>query len=882
MRPRGGGCAGSKPSNEDPVHPANAAVEAPAAAAADVQLEEPGLHALEKELDAMKAERDVAVTDAAQLRSQLAVLRANAAREVTVQPPPAATAALAQATTSPIVTGSPASDASIKSMLDTVNMRLQVSSGLSDDEIIAVSTQLGELYEASKAVASERLDKAGTAVSVAQGVALAAQSGIVAVGSRLAKFNITEEMQRWAGSNSVGLPKAIALQSNTAAVQEIGPRYAGLQHEQEQLEELRASLAQVPKDANVFTKTKLELRVSQAEEGTRKAQEALDKAYAHLQATRLESAATITPGLARDANAYSDEMRKMAAEEVGVLDEITAAAANMVNHGALKEGEDVEVVSEGKMQRAKVRRVVDEAAGTYELSLWTVVNFTTRKYEEGFDTSEAKLLTVPRKAVYANKKHKQRLSSAALALASERATNDKSAIATPPSISVVFLALLYSDAESTLPHMHDLGDEVEKQMPGVKALAAPLKGEARACYKSLDKYNNDYSRLTDIARMTFKCSTLKEAHAVLLLLGSTGGWRILLIKNRLMLEFDASASGGYRDMLLNVYCEATGHIVEVQITLDPLIAVKMGGVGGGHANYGIARTHDFFEKSTYRHEGALTPKVLEKVRCGIMRELACNGKTVGLTMHFDALLAALRSPSCVLSELRLLGCDWPEGRKLSELIDALPPTGLRTLNIEDMPEAGCVLPAALFDKCSEVELLDLCCMGLTGPIPASIGKLTKVTTIYLWGNKLEGSIPDEIGKCVKVHILELQKNQLSGPIPESIGQCVQMQTLLLYTNQLSGPIPESIGKCVKLQQLILLQNQLSGPIPESIGQCIQLQKVNLHTMQLSGTVPQSLAGCTALTELHLNVNPSLTITEATKKAIEQANPKAKFYWPPVT
>jgi len=621
-------------------------------------------------------------------------------------------------------------------------------------------------------------------------------------------------------------------------------------------------------------------------------------------------------------------MRKMAAEEVGVLDEITAAAANMVNHGALKEGEEVEVVSEGKMQRAKVRRAVDEAAGTYELSLWTVVNFTTRKYEEGFDTSEAKLLTVPRKAVYANKKHKQRLSSAALALASERATNDKSAIATPPSISVVFLALLYSDAESTLPHMHDLGDEVEKQMPGVKALAAPLKGEARACYKSLDKYNNDYSRLTDIARMTFKCSTLKEAHAVLLLLGSTGGWRILLIKNRLMLEFDASASGGYRDMLLNVYCEATGHIVEVQITLDPLIAVKMGGVGGGHANYGIARTHDFFEKATYRHEGALTPKVLEKVRCSIMRELVCNGKT-GLTMHFDALLAALRSPSCVLSELRLLGCDWPEGRKLSELIDALPPTGLRTLNIEDMPEAGCVLPAALFDKCSEVELLDLCCMGLTGPIPASIGKLTKVTTLCLWSNKLEGSIPDEIGKCVKVQILQLEQNQLSGPIPESIGQCVQLQTftlsqnqlsgpipesigqcvqmqklslhtnqlsgpipesigqcvqmqaLALYTNQLSGPIPESIGQCVQLQTLALCNNQLSGPIPESIGQCIQLQELILYTMQLSGTVPQSLAGCTALTELHLTSNPSLTITKATKKAIKQANPKAKFSWPPV-
>ena len=133
-------------------------------------------------------------------------------------------------------------------------------------------------------------------------------------------------------------------------------------------------MKKLPKDADIVVKTMLELKVSQAEERTQKAQEALDKAYAHLQATRLESAATISPSLARDANAYNDEMRKMAAEEVGVRDEITAAGANLVNHGPLKEREEVEVVSEGKMQRAKVRRVVDEAAGTYELSLWTMVS----------------------------------------------------------------------------------------------------------------------------------------------------------------------------------------------------------------------------------------------------------------------------------------------------------------------------------------------------------------------------------------------------------------------------------------------------------------------------------------------------------------------------
>ena len=42
-----------------------------------------------------------------------------------------------------------------------------------------------------------------------------------------------------------------------------------------------------------------------------------------------------------------------------------------------------------------------------------------------------------------------------------------------------------------------------------------------------------------------------------------------------------------------------------------------------------------------------------------------------------------------------------------------------------------------------------------------------------------------------------------------------------------------------------------------------------------------VAKCTALTQLDLHDNPSLTIAEATKNAIIQAAPNAKFWWPEV-
>ena len=41
-------------------------------------------------------------------------------------------------------------------------------------------------------------------------------------------------------------------------------------------------------------------------------------------------------------------------------------------------------------------------------------------------------------------------------------------------------------------------------------VVAPLKGEARAAFKTLDKYGGDYSRLTDLARM---CAALPAALA---------------------------------------------------------------------------------------------------------------------------------------------------------------------------------------------------------------------------------------------------------------------------------------------------------------------------------------------------------------------------------
>jgi hypothetical protein len=369
---------------------------------------------------------------------------------------------------------------------------------------------------------------------------------------------------------------------------------------------------------------------------------------------------------------------------------------------------------------------------------------------------------------------------------------------------------------------------------------------------------------------------LKDVRAVLKMLRLHKGFAVLLIKNRLMLAFDASVSGGYRDLLLNLRCLATGHIVELQITLKGLIEVK---ASGGHASYAIARVHGLFERGTYRYEGALGAAVLEGLRCGVVRELVCRGKASGLTAHFDCLLVSLRAPACGLRELRLVGCDWPEGSALSELVEALPARGLKTLVIADM-QVGGTLPEAVVDKCAGAEVLMLYQMGLTGGVPASLGKCAKLKMLNLHTNQLEGPIPDALGQCGELEALGLSENQLTGGVPASLGKCAKLKRLSLFKNQLEGAIPDELGQCGALEALDLSANQLTGGVPASLGKCAKLKTLSLHENQLEGAVPAAeLAKLTGLELLLLVDNEGLTITASGVQELRKALPNAKLFLP---
>jgi len=182
----------------------------------------------------------------------------------------------------------------------------------------------------------------------------AVAAGVVAVGSRLDKNNYVEEMAAWARDPQQLLPKAVLLQTNMAAIQAIGPAYLQVHLEQQQIDELMAAVEAL-KEADIGQRTRVEHQLADAKVRKTKADAKLAEALARIRAVMLESAAAISTGLARDGEKYTEAINQLVADEPGELDKVSAEAASLVNAGALKVDDEVEVVVGGAMRRAQVR-----------------------------------------------------------------------------------------------------------------------------------------------------------------------------------------------------------------------------------------------------------------------------------------------------------------------------------------------------------------------------------------------------------------------------------------------------------------------------------------------------------------------------------------------
>ena len=126
--------------------------------------------------------------------------------------------------------------------------------------------------------------------------------------------------------------------------------------------------------------------------------------------------------------------------------------------------------------------------------------------------------------------------------------------------------------------------DIAKDQVSLRAMQwGQLKTRKRAVEKLFRSYSLEVSRLVDLCRQSLYFGNLDEILQCLKLIAEDPTVELLRVHNRLRPSFDASATAGYRDVLLNLKLrtqdtEALGvhnHVCEVQLVLEEFARFKV-------------------------------------------------------------------------------------------------------------------------------------------------------------------------------------------------------------------------------------------------------------------------------------------------------------------
>ena len=129
-----------------------------------------------------------------------------------------------------------------------------------------------------------------------------------------------------------------------------------------------------------------------------------------------------------------------------------------------------------------------------------------------------------------------------------------------------------------------------------------------------------------------------------------------------------------------------------------------------------------------------------------------------------------------------------------------------------------------------------------GPLPAEIGKLKKLKSIYTWRYPITGKLPSSLFNLEQLEVLSIKHatGMTSWTIPNEIANLRNLKELCLFNCNLRGSIPSAIGNLSGLEELDLYLNNLSGTLPASMGGLINLNKIDLANNKLTGPIPTTL------------------------------------------
>ncbi|MBR4381845.1 MAG: leucine-rich repeat domain-containing protein [Bacteroidaceae bacterium] len=176
-------------------------------------------------------------------------------------------------------------------------------------------------------------------------------------------------------------------------------------------------------------------------------------------------------------------------------------------------------------------------------------------------------------------------------------------------------------------------------------------------------------------------------------------------------------------------------------------------------------------------------------------------------------------------------------------------SGLRSLylsknNITSLPEEISQLPL-------EYLYLDGCSLS---SLPESFGQLKSLNILYL-GNQFT-EIPAAVRQLKSLKTLGMANNRITE-VPSWLAELTNLSYIILNNNQLTGELPTAFANMPNLRYLYLYNNNFTGSIPESyFTNLINLETLNLVHNYLSGVITKEMQQSAMWQHLSsLSINP---------------------------
>ncbi|KAK2400313.1 polygalacturonase inhibitor [Trifolium repens] len=131
---------------------------------------------------------------------------------------------------------------------------------------------------------------------------------------------------------------------------------------------------------------------------------------------------------------------------------------------------------------------------------------------------------------------------------------------------------------------------------------------------------------------------------------------------------------------------------------------------------------------------------------------------------------------------------------------------------------------------------------LTSQFPPSIGNISYLRSLFIYDlPNLTGTIPESITKLTRLVYLTISETGVTGPIPKFTAQSKSLVNLDLSHNNLFGELPPLLYKLPSLSGILFNNNKLTGSIPPSYGYFnISVGTLDVSYNNLSGKLPISL------------------------------------------